>query len=65
MREAVDVEALPGADAVHHHVQRAGRGDPGSFCRSEPAAALRGLAKGLSPASTSRALSSSKASIGK
>src|SRR6478609_9179398 len=37
----------------------------GSFCRSDPAAALRGLAKGLSPASTSRALSPSKASIGK
>lgn len=37
----------------------------GSFWRSEPAAALRGLAKGLSSASTSRAFSSSKASIGK
>ena len=32
----------------------------GSFWRSEPAAALRGLANGLSPASTRRALSSSK-----
>ena len=37
----------------------------GSFWRSEPAAALRGLAKGLSPASTRRALSSSNFSIGK
>ena len=30
----------------------------GSFCRSDPAAALRGLANGALPASTSRALSS-------
>lgn len=37
----------------------------GSFWRSEPAAAFLGLAKGLSPASTRRALSPSKASIGK
>ena len=37
----------------------------GSFWRSEPAAALRGLANGFSPASTSRAFSSSKRSIGK
>lgn len=37
----------------------------GSFWRSEPAAALRGLANGLSPASTSRAFRPSKASIGK
>lgn len=27
--EAVDAQALVGADAVHHHVQRAGRGDLG------------------------------------
>lgn len=27
MREPVDLEALTGADAVHHHVQRAGGGD--------------------------------------
>lgn len=27
--EAVDVEALAGADAVHDHVERAGRGDAG------------------------------------
>lgn len=37
----------------------------GSFWRSEPAAALRGLAKGLSPASTRRALSSSNPAMGK
>lgn len=37
----------------------------GSFWRSEPAAALRGLAKGLPSVSTSRALSSSNLSIGK
>lgn len=37
----------------------------GSFWRSDPAAALRGLAKGLSSAATSRAFSSSKPSMGK
>ncbi|CAM5601327.1 hypothetical protein SHIRM173S_07365 [Streptomyces hirsutus] len=37
----------------------------GSFWRSEPAAALRGLAKGLSPASTRRALRPWNSSIGK
>ena len=37
----------------------------GSFCRSEPAAALRGLANGALPASTSAALRSAKSSTGK
>ena len=37
----------------------------GSFCRSEPAAALRGLANGALPASTSAALSSAKPATGK
>ncbi|MGX1250028.1 hypothetical protein RKD48_002539 [Streptomyces ambofaciens] len=37
----------------------------GSFWRSEPAAALRALAKGLSPASFNRVLSSWNFSIGK
>ena len=37
----------------------------GSFCRSEPAAVLRGLANGALPASTSDALSSSKRATGK
>ena len=37
----------------------------GSFCRSEPAAALRGLANGALPASTSEALSAAKPSTGK
>lgn len=37
----------------------------GSFWRSEPAAALRGLANGAFPASTRLALRSPKASIGK
>jgi len=37
----------------------------GSFCRSEPAAALRGLANGDLPASTNRALRASKPSTGK
>ena len=36
-----------------------------SFCRSEPAAPLRGLAKGRSPASVSRTFSSSNAFTGK
>ena len=37
----------------------------GSFCRSEPAAELRGLANGALPASTRPALSSSKSSTRK
>ena len=37
----------------------------GSFCRSDPAAALRGLANGALPASTSVALSASNAATGK
>jgi hypothetical protein len=37
----------------------------GSFCRSEPAAVLRGLANGFFPASTSEAFSASKPSTGK
>src|SRR3954468_22325375 len=37
----------------------------GSFWRSEPAAALRGLANGALPASTRPAFSSSKAATGK
>ena len=37
----------------------------GSFWRSEPAAALRGLANGALPASTRPALSSAKAATGK
>ena len=37
----------------------------GSFCRSEPAAALRGLANGGLPASTIESLSRSKASTGR
>ena len=37
----------------------------GSFCRSEPAAELRGLANGALPASTSPALSAANSSTGK
>lgn len=37
----------------------------GSFWRSEPAAALRGLANGGLPSATSRSLSSRNFSIGK
>ena len=37
----------------------------GSFCRSDPAALLRGLANGARPAATRDALSSSKPSTGK
>ena len=37
----------------------------GSFCRSEPAAALRGLANGALPCSTMPALTSAKAATGK
>ena len=37
----------------------------GSFCRSEPAAALRGLANGLLPASTWDAFSSANAATGR
>ena len=37
----------------------------GSFCRSDPAAALRGLANGLFPAAVSSALRAAKPSIGK
>ena len=37
----------------------------GSFWRSDPAAALRGLANGALPASTSRALSAANFSTGK
>ena len=37
----------------------------GSFCRSDPAAVLRGLANGALPASTSAALSSSNRATGK
>ncbi len=46
---------------------RSGR-DPvtaGFFCRSDPAAALRGFANGALPASTNAALSSSKPATGK
>ena len=37
----------------------------GSFCRSDPAAALRGLANGLLPASTCDAFSSANAATGR
>ena len=37
----------------------------GSFCRSEPAAALRGFANGVLPASAHASLNSSKACVGK
>jgi hypothetical protein len=65
VRLRVGREADPGADAVHHHAQPADAVIRGSFCRRLPAAALRGLANGALPCSTSDALRSAKAETGK
>ena len=51
------------APAVGEEAQRPRGGDAGSFWRSEPAAALRGLAKILPPAASCRSLSASKSAL--
>ena len=51
------------APAMGEKAQRPRRGDAGSFWRSDPAAALRGLAKILPPAASWRSLSAAKSAF--